>query len=573
MNSFYRTYRSSCFDELLGQDHVVQTLKHAVLGDRLSHAYIFSGPRGTGKTSTARLLAMALNSSQGAKVFFESGEYCDICQQIALGQSLDVIEIDAASHTGVDHIRQLTEQVQFLPVTCPYKFYIIDEAHMLSTAAFNALLKTIEEPPANVIFILATTEPFKIPATIHSRCQHMQFRPIALQVVAERLRYIADKEKISIDDACLMYLARQSGGCMRDAISLLEQVYSFKGDTIVLADIFFVLGSISHEKLGEFLTLLRSGDRTKIVSLLNMFFESGVSPYQLVEDFAGLLQQFLFFSLDIKKELAVDEAVLALFNEMFSTFSVQKLQAALKIVSEIESELKWFTKPELLVQLRFLELVDLFVSAQESNVGQLVQKVAVVEKTDNTVGVRSPILEKGGVSAAVKQQVPVRQGLSSSDGYQNSYETSIPSVSVDVKEASLAEKIVPSKIDEDKGGGAGVMNVESAQALWGQLIETFKRKHTALYAVLRETKVQQVSGDTLIVVLLQAYDFFVQKLRSSDLRSLIETELKRLSNKTLTYQLKDVCTDIESDKTGASAHVSTVSLNDVVEMFEVSLPS
>ena len=218
---FARKYRPLTFNDVLGQDHVVQTLKNAIEHNRLAHAYLFVGPRGTGKTSTARIFAKALNCTDGPKVDFDPHE--DICEEIAEGRSLDVLEIDGASNRGIDHIRDLRDNVRFAPSRGNFRIVYIDEVHMLTKESFNALLKTLEEPPPHVIFILATTEPHKIPATIHSRCQRFDFKRVTDSDIVKRLREVADGSGIAADDDALQLIAVQADGGMRDALSLLDQ--------------------------------------------------------------------------------------------------------------------------------------------------------------------------------------------------------------------------------------------------------------------------------------------------------------------------------------------------------------
>jgi len=232
--ALYRKWRPQLWDQVVGQDHIVQTLKNAIRSERVGHAYLFSGPRGTGKTTTARLLAKAVNC-QSEDLSTRPCNQCANCQALNQGRFMDLIEIDAASNTSVDDVRDLREKIGFSPSTGKFKVYIIDEVHMLSTAAFNALLKTLEEPPAHAIFILATTEVHKIPATVLSRCQRHEFRRIPVNTIVELLKGLAKAEKLKVDDETLFMIARQSTGALRDAISLLDQLTS-TGDVITLGE-------------------------------------------------------------------------------------------------------------------------------------------------------------------------------------------------------------------------------------------------------------------------------------------------------------------------------------------------
>ena len=271
--ALYRAYRPQKFKEVVGQQHIIKTLQNAIALNKVAHAYLFCGPRGTGKTTLAKIMAKALNCEHGPAV--EPCDECEICKGIQKGMVSDVIEIDAASNNGADDIRALRDTVKFLPAVGRYKVYIIDEVHMLSNAAFNALLKTLEEPPKHVVFILATTEPYKLPNTILSRCQRFDFQSISLDDILKRLEIVAEEEHIQITGEALHQIAASAEGGMRDALSLFDQCISFSvNPEITLDDVLAVSGNISYVKIIELLNACISEDETKAVLLLDAILKA-----------------------------------------------------------------------------------------------------------------------------------------------------------------------------------------------------------------------------------------------------------------------------------------------------------
>ncbi len=294
--ALYRKWRSQTFDEVIGQQHVTQTLLNALKLDRVAHAYLFTGPRGTGKTSTARLLAKAVNCLADA-VEDRPCNQCPICIAVNEGRLLDLIEIDAASNTGVDDIRDLRDKVGFRPGEARIKIYIIDEVHMLSKSAFNALLKTLEEPPEHVIFVLATTEPEKIPATITSRCQRFDFKRIKLTDIIQRLDYIISQEGLQAEQAALAFIARQGSGSMRDAISLLDQLTAYGGEIISLELVRSVLGAVSSQSVAELVDALLDQDLAAGLSIINRLVDDGMDPRQFAHEIVEYLRSLMLVKL------------------------------------------------------------------------------------------------------------------------------------------------------------------------------------------------------------------------------------------------------------------------------------
>ncbi len=362
-----RKYRPGSFEDVVGQGHVVQTLVNAIATKRIAHAFLFSGTRGVGKTTVARILAKALNCEQGP-TSTPCGQ-CPNCVEITQGTSVDVIEIDGASNTSVDDVREVRENVKFAPFRGGYRVYIIDEVHMLSTSAFNALLKTLEEPPAHVVFVFATTEIHKIPATILSRCQHYNFRRISGVEIAQRLRLVAQDEGISIEDRSLTALARASEGSMRDALSLLDQAVAFGGKTVQHADLEMLLGAVPREFVERMISAIVAQDSPGAVRIISQVLDQGHDLRAYCSDLVEYLRNMLVAAVVSSEEDlagliegAADER--QRIRGHATSFTVEQLQDLFKTLSQAEDGLRMSAHPRYVLEVAAVRATTLRVAAR-----------------------------------------------------------------------------------------------------------------------------------------------------------------------------------------------------------------
>jgi DNA polymerase III subunit gamma/tau len=427
---FARKYRPQTFDDLVGQTHVSRTLKNAVAQNRLAHAYLFVGPRGIGKTSTARILAKALNCVNGPTV--TPCGVCDNCREIAAGNSLDVIEIDGASNNSVEDVRQLRDNVRYAPAKGRYKIYLIDEVHMLSPAAFNALLKTLEEPPAHVKFIFATTEPQKVLPTILSRCQRFDLHRIPANLIAQHLQFIAGKEKITLEPAAAHAIARGAEGGLRDAESMLDQLVAFCGETIAEADVLNVFGFTSEQTVVDLTGHVLRSETAGALELLYQQCESGKDMMRLMSDLIGYLRDLLVFKakpdalsedvdLDLQKSLAAHAELIA----------TDRLLELIDQFAAAEGRMKWTPNKKLHFEVTLIRAIQ---SLNQATLDEVIENLSAL---------------RGGKMATAKEVAIPATGVSD-PGYNRSARVAEQSPQYMAPESAL--DVDPARVWEQLSG-------------------------------------------------------------------------------------------------------------------------
>ena len=390
--ALYRKFRPNTFDEVKGQDHIVTTLKNQINSDRIGHAYLFCGTRGTGKTSVAKIFARAVNCEK--PVDGSPCMECETCKTSEGGSAPNIIEMDAASNNGVDDVRQIIEEIQYSPTVGKYTVYIIDEVHMLSGPAFNALLKTLEEPPAYVIFILATTEPHKIPVTILSRCQRYDFKRISIETIVDRLKELMEKENVSVDEKALNYIAKVADGSMRDALSLLDQCIAFYADQeLTYENVLEVLGAVDQEVFSRLTRCIIQGDVTSSMKILDEVIMQGRELGQFVNDFIWYLRNLMLVKGSDNAMEVVDaplERIEALKQEaeMVDTETVMRY---IRVLSETSAQIKYSDQKRVLLEIA---LIKLNAPAMESDYESIINRIQVLENK----------IESGDIAVATPQR-------------------------------------------------------------------------------------------------------------------------------------------------------------------------
>ena len=474
--ALYREWRPQSFQELVGQEHISRSLQNAIKNGRVAHAYLFTGPRGTGKTSTAKIMAKAVNCLQPG-VEGEPCNSCFNCDSITTGRSMDVLEIDAASNRGIDEIREIRERVNFVPSQGKYKVYIVDEVHMLTTEAFNALLKTLEEPPAHVIFILATTEPHKIPATILSRCQRYDFRKIAPGEIQERLQEIMDSYEISVQEGVLPLIVKKAEGGLRDAISILDQCISLGEKDITQEIAYQVLGTVKNEALEAITYALAEKDAAGLLVKVNELLHEGMEAGQIIKDLlehfrnimllmvSGAQSQLVAATLDEKKRL-LDQG---------QKLGRKQLTAALALLAKIDSESRWRQNMRIVLEMSLISLLP-------------------------------------------------------EDGTSEQQEEAAPAKSIKV-EPSRTKKVQQEVQPVEKAHGntrSAPLELSELKKSWGQIMDGVKEYKRTVHAFLTVAEPWEITGQELVLLFKSGYTFHKEKVEDSENKKSIEGIIEKV---------------------------------------------
>lgn len=513
--ALYRKHRPDSFDGIVGQDMVIRTLKNQIKNGQIAHAYLFCGPRGTGKTSTAKVFSKAINCEN----IKEDGPcgVCDVCESMASGSNMDIIEIDAASNNSVDDVRDLREKVKFPPTKGSYKVYIIDEVHMLSQGAFNALLKTLEEPPKHVVFILATTEPHKLPATILSRCQRFDFKRIGQGTIVEWIRSIAQKEGLDIEESALYSIARQAEGGARDALSLLDQSMGLYGKKISNEGILSILGTASQDFLFTTVDDLITGRVQGLLEAINKLVDNGKDLSVFVKGLNGHLRDMLVAKLCDKPSDLIDREsseLDRLINQAQGA-SETRLVRAVEILSELLAYIKKSSQPRILLELALIKICR---PSQEDSYDALIDRIELLEKQvkDNSQRLPRQMTEAVAVyekepspnaSIDIVERVPAKEDYESDPG----------------PESSLEPDSIP--MPKDEGAKA---KVKDPMANWSQILELVRKDRIAIYGLLADAK-PRLKENRLILYFPPMQGFYAAAIDKEDNKAYLEGLIKQLT--------------------------------------------
>jgi DNA polymerase-3 subunit gamma/tau len=491
--ALYRKWRPQTFDEVVGQEHVVRTLRNAILSGRIHHAYLFAGPRGTGKTTTARLLAKAVNCLDPEPAHRPCNQ-CAICRAINEGRLMDLIEIDAASNTSVEDVRELRERVGYRPSEARYKVYIIDEVHMLSTAAFNALLKTLEEPPSHAIFILATTEPHRIPATVLSRCQRLDFRRVPLADSVARLRRVADREGIQADEDALNLIARHATGSMRDAESLLDQLAAYTDRVITLEAVRTALGTGDEGAILALTDALAARDVARGLAVINEAADRGADPRQFARQMTDHLRALMLICLGAPVPLYIPDSLRPTVQSQAARFSPRQLAHAVRLFGQAAADARAAWQPQLPLELAFVEAA---LSEEETSPASAGQQGPSPRREPTPPPAPSPARATGRPAAPPARPSP----------------GAIPTpASPPVREPPSPEP--------------APFSLEEVGQRWNDLLRILRSVNHSLEALMRSGKPISVEGGALLIGF--AYPFHRDKVDEEANRRAVEDALTQL---------------------------------------------
>lgn len=477
--ALYRVWRPQRFSDMAGQTHITRTLQNALMNEKFSHAYLFTGPRGTGKTSVAKIVAKAVNCEKAPAP--EPCNECAVCRGITDGSLSDVIEIDAASNNGVDEIREIRENVKYAPSVARYKVYIVDEVHMLSQGAFNALLKTLEEPPSHVIFILATTEPHKIPPTIISRCQRFDFKRISLDAIQERLNYIVREQGIEMDEKASALIAKASEGGMRDALSILDQAAAYGNGAVTEDIVLEVTGMVSERMLSEIVRSTLDRDVAKAIRAIDEIVKAGKDPERFMEDLIFYYRDLMLYKAspeleEIRDKTLTDES----FAQIAERIKAERIHESIHILSDLQQEMKRTGHPRVFLEIAMVKLCQIEEKSAGPASADIVRRLEALEERLNRLEVSPDAVQT--VNRGDKRAVgpsPKR------------------------KTVKIAEGALQTVLDE-----AVKDELKELQSRWPAIMEKIRKTHIAAHAWLLESYPVASSPDAFIQAF--KYDFHCQ---------------------------------------------------------------
>lgn len=501
--ALYRVYRPKTFGDVVGQEHIVKTLKNQIKNNNIGHAYLFSGTRGTGKTSTAKIFARAVNCLN--PINEEPCNECEICIDTLNDNIMDIVEIDAASNNSVDDIRELRESVKYTPSKAKYKVYIIDEVHMLSQGAFNALLKTLEEPPSYVIFILATTEPHKIPATILSRCQRFDFKRVSSKDIASRMSYICKKENIEAEEKALSLIARNSQGALRDALSILDQCMSFGNEKIEYNDVIELLGTVNIDELFELSQSIIDENTKKSLEILNEFIIWGKDIRNLINDLIDHFRNLMVckVSKDLDEIISLPEESIERLKEQSQYVNINDLIRILNILSETQDSMKSSSNTRILAEVTIMKIAQpMFDESKEA----LIKRIENLEEK----------IESGNIKVSTVQ---IEQ-------------------SKDVK----SQIIEDDKVEENKEDVAyeevKSEDVRLVESSWKKITQKIKDdRKLSVAALLKEVNTFNVKDNILYLIFNDNFSFARSRLNSKDTIEYVESIIRSVLNRSFNIQI------------------------------------